>query len=81
MIQKPEAPSIQSRNASKDQIAWYDRKSLFNQRVYKRIKVVEILAAGDDSVSRSVASPSPACGDWSSTSFTRNNYRGVVLAC
>lgn len=28
-----------------DQIAWYDRKSLFNQRVYKRIKVVEILAA------------------------------------
>jgi hypothetical protein len=28
-----------------DQIAWYDRKSTFNQRVYKRIKVVEILAA------------------------------------
>ena len=28
-----------------DQIAWYDRKSTFNQRIYKRIKVVEILAA------------------------------------
>ena len=28
-----------------DQIAWYDRKSSANQRTYKRIKVVEILAA------------------------------------
>jgi hypothetical protein len=28
-----------------DQIAWYDGKSIFNQKVYKRIKVVEILAA------------------------------------
>jgi hypothetical protein len=28
-----------------DQIAWYDRKSRVNQRVYKRIKIVEILAA------------------------------------
>lgn len=28
-----------------DQLAWYDRKSLANQRVYKRIKVIEILAA------------------------------------
>lgn len=28
-----------------DQIAWYDRKSIQNQHVYKRIKVVEILAA------------------------------------
>jgi hypothetical protein len=28
-----------------DQIAWYDRKSLSNQHIYKRIKVVEILAA------------------------------------
>ena len=28
-----------------DQLAWYDRKSLANQRAYKRIKVVEILAA------------------------------------
>jgi len=28
-----------------DQIAWYDRKSLANQRYYKRIKVVEISAA------------------------------------
>jgi hypothetical protein len=28
-----------------DQIAWYDTKSIHNQKVYKRIKVVEILAA------------------------------------
>ena len=28
-----------------DQIAWYDRKSLANQRTYKRLKVVEITFA------------------------------------
>jgi hypothetical protein len=28
-----------------DQVAWYDSKSMANQRAYKRIKVVEILAA------------------------------------
>lgn len=28
-----------------DQIAWYDCRSLRNQRAYKRIKIVEILAA------------------------------------
>lgn len=28
-----------------DQLAWYDRKSLVNQRAYKIIKIVEILAA------------------------------------
>src|SRR6266849_7986513 len=28
-----------------DQIGWYDRKSLTNQRIFKRIKVAEILAA------------------------------------
>jgi Protein of unknown function (DUF4231) len=28
-----------------DQIAWYDRKSLTNQRYFKRIKMVEITAA------------------------------------
>src|ERR1700738_3410652 len=28
-----------------DQIAWYDCRSLRNQRTYKRIKVIEILAA------------------------------------
>ena len=27
------------------QIAWYDRKSIYNQKAYKRIKVIEILAA------------------------------------
>src|SRR5690349_20710294 len=29
----------------KDQIDWYDRKSISNQRAFKRIKVTEILAA------------------------------------
>jgi hypothetical protein len=28
-----------------DQIAWYDRKSLANQRTFRRVKVVEIVAA------------------------------------
>jgi len=28
-----------------DQIGWYDRKSLTNQKYYKRIKMVEIVAA------------------------------------
>jgi len=28
-----------------DQISWYDRKSQVNQRSYKRIKIVEIIAA------------------------------------
>ena len=28
-----------------DQIAWYDKKSLTNQRTFKRIKVTEIVAA------------------------------------
>jgi hypothetical protein len=28
-----------------DQLAWYDRKSMANQRTYKVIKVVEVLAA------------------------------------
>jgi hypothetical protein len=28
-----------------DQIAWYDRKSITNQRYFKRIKMVEIVSA------------------------------------
>jgi len=28
-----------------DQITWYDRKSLANQRTYKRFKIIEIIAA------------------------------------
>ena len=28
-----------------DQIAWYDKKSLANQRAFKRIKMIEIVAA------------------------------------
>ena len=28
-----------------DQISWYDRKSISNQRTYKRIKMTEIMAA------------------------------------
>jgi Protein of unknown function (DUF4231) len=41
--QLPERDPIMER--LEDQIAWYDRKSLGNQRTYKRVKVVEILAA------------------------------------
>jgi len=49
------AMATQARNASEsdpimerleDQISWYDRKSLMNQRTYKRVKVLEIFAAG-----------------------------------
>jgi hypothetical protein len=39
----PEADPIMGR--LEDQIAWYDRKSLYNQRAFKRIKMIEILAA------------------------------------
>src|SRR5262249_2047148 len=39
----PESDPIMER--LEDQIAWYDRKSMANQRVFKRIKVAEILAA------------------------------------
>src|ERR1700676_3227017 len=39
----PEADPIRER--LEDQISWYDRKSLFNQRMFKRIKMIEILAA------------------------------------
>src|SRR5882672_2119343 len=39
----PEADPTMER--LEDQIGWYDRKSLFNQRMFKRIKVIEILAA------------------------------------
>jgi hypothetical protein len=28
-----------------DQIRWYDKKSQYNQRVFKRIKIIEIIAA------------------------------------
>jgi hypothetical protein len=33
------------RSLLEDQIAWYDRKSMSNQRAYRRIKITEILAA------------------------------------
>ncbi len=29
-----------------DELAWYDRRSVQNQRTYKRIKITEIIAAG-----------------------------------
>ena len=41
--QLPETDPITER--LEDQISWYDRKSLFNQRMFKRIKMIEILAA------------------------------------
>jgi hypothetical protein len=39
----PEADPIMER--LENQIEWYDRKSLTNQRIFKRIKMIEILAA------------------------------------
>ncbi len=39
----PEIDPIMER--LEDQIAWYDRKSMTNQQVFKRIKTVEIAAA------------------------------------
>lgn len=39
----PEVDPVRER--LEDQIAWYDQKSLASQRTFKRIKVVEILAA------------------------------------
>jgi uncharacterized protein DUF4231 len=39
----PETDPIMER--LEDQIAWYDRKSLYNQRYFKRMKATEILAA------------------------------------
>jgi hypothetical protein len=39
----PEIDPIMER--MEDQIAWYDRKSITNQRHFKRMKVVEIVAA------------------------------------
>jgi hypothetical protein len=41
--QPPGADPIMQR--LEDQIDWYDRKSIANQRTYKQMKVVEILAA------------------------------------
>ena len=39
----PAADPVEDR--LEDQISWYDRKSTSNQRVYKRIKITEIVAA------------------------------------
>ncbi len=39
------AESDPSMDRLEDQIAWYDRKSLANQRAFKRLKVTEIVAA------------------------------------
>jgi hypothetical protein len=42
-VPNPAADPIMAR--LEDQIGWYDRKSSANQRIYKRIKVIEIIAA------------------------------------
>ncbi|SRR5216684_1623646 len=43
MTELPDADPIKER--LEDQISWYDRKSLANQKAFKRIKSVEIAAA------------------------------------
>src|SRR5438309_439716 len=40
---EPERDAIKER--LEDQINWYDRKSMLNQRYFKRIKLIEIVAA------------------------------------
>lgn len=42
-VQRPDSDPIMER--LEDQIGWYDRESITNRRTYKRIKIVEILAA------------------------------------
>lgn len=44
LIPDPKSDPIYGR--LEDQIDWYDRKSRSAQRIFKRIKIVEILAAG-----------------------------------
>ena len=46
-----------------DQLVWYDGKSLANQRAYKRIKVVEILAAAIIPFLAALGRPYIATGD------------------
>ena len=43
-----------------DQITWYDRKSIANQRTYKRFKVIEIIAAATIPLLAAVPIPHPA---------------------
>jgi hypothetical protein len=52
----PEADPIMDR--LEDQIAWYDRKSLASQQAFKRIKIVEILAAAAIPFLAALKSPS-----------------------
>jgi hypothetical protein len=42
-VNTPQTDPIMER--LEDQIGWYDRKSISNQQAFKRIKIVEILAA------------------------------------
>jgi hypothetical protein len=39
------APTDPIMERLEDQIAWYDRNSIANQKIYKRFKVIEIIAA------------------------------------
>jgi hypothetical protein len=43
-----------------DQIAWYDQKSLANQRTYKRFKIIEIIAAATIPLLSTLTIPHPA---------------------
>lgn len=53
-----EADSVTDR--LEDQISWYDRKSSSNQRIYKRIKVTEIIAAAVIPFLPALPLPNPA---------------------
>jgi len=45
-----------------DQINWYDRRSTYNQRIYKWIKVIEIVAAALVPLAAGLHSPAPVTG-------------------
>ena len=44
-VQAPDSKADPIYGRLEEQIAWYDRKSRSSQRIFKRIKIVEILAA------------------------------------
>lgn len=45
-----------------DQISWYDRKSSYNQKVYKWLKIIEIVAAALVPMAAGLRLPAPVTG-------------------
>lgn len=55
---RPSAESSPAWDRVEDQIAWYDRKSLFNQRRFKGLKICQIVTAAAIPVAAGVSAPS-----------------------